>query len=167
LIVDEGLLNWRVPVFGHYGERSAGMFGRLPGFLRAQGYEGGRVTRPITAESLSGSRVLIVINLMKSFSAEEKQVIWDFVKQGGSLLILGDHTGVGGIREPFNDLLEPVNIKFEFDSATFWAQGWRDQMELLPHPVNRNIIDSEDIQIWIGASLAIRPPARPVIVGMY
>ena len=167
LIVAEGLLNCRLPVFGFYGERSGGMFGRLPGFLEAQGYEGLRVARPITAETLEGSKALIVINLMEMFSEDEKAAVWDFVLRGGSLLVLGDHTGVAGIRLPFNDLLEPVNIEFEFDSATFWAQGWRDAMELMPHPVNRDVIDAEDIQIWIGASLAIRPPARPVIVGKY
>jgi len=167
LIVDEGLLNWRLPVFGFYGERSGGMFGRLPGFLKAQGYEGGRINRPLTAGALEGSRALVVINLMEAFSAAEKAAIWEFVRQGGSLLVLGDHTGVAGIRMPFNDLLEPVNIEFEFDSATFWAQGWRDALELMPHPINRDIIDAEDIQIWIGASLAIGPPAGPVIVGKY
>ena len=143
------------------------MFGRLPGFLKAQGYDGGRINRPLTAGALEGSRALVVINLMEPFSAAEKTAIWEFVRQGGSLLVLGDHTGVAGIRMPFNDLLEPVNIEFEFDSATFWAQGWRDALELMPHPINRGVIDAEDIQIWIGASLAIRPPARPVIVGKY
>ena len=166
-IVDEGLLNWRVPVFGFYGERSGGMFGRLPAFLDAQGYDTAKVPRPITPETLSDSDVLVVINLMESFSAEEKHAIWEFVFRGGSLLVLGDHTGVMGIREPFNDLLKPVNVEFEFDSATFWAQGWRDALELMPHPINRDIVDSEDIQIWIGASLAIAPPARPLIVGKY
>jgi len=39
IILDQGYLNWDVPVFGRYGERSGGMFGRLPGFLEAQGYE--------------------------------------------------------------------------------------------------------------------------------
>jgi hypothetical protein len=165
LIVDEGLLNWRVPEFGFYGERSGGMFGRLPGFLKAQGYEAGRVPRPVTPETLRACRLLVVINLMHKFSEEEKTAVWEFVRRGGSLLILGDHTGVMGIREPFNDLLKPVKI--EFDSATFWAQGWRDALELMPHPINRNIVDSEDIQIWIGASLAIAPPAVPVIVGKY
>jgi hypothetical protein len=167
LIVDEGLLNWRLPVFGSYGERSGGMFGRLPGFLDAQGYESGRVSRPITAGSLEGARALVVINLMESFSTGEKAAIWDFVRRGGALLALGDHTGVAGIRKPFNDLLGPVSIEFEFDSATFWAQGWRDQLELMPHPINRGVIDAEDIQIWVGASLVIRPPAMPVIVGKY
>lgn len=167
LLVDEGLLNWRVPEFGFYGERSGGMFGRLPGFLEAQGYETERVPRPVTQETLEDCRLLVVINLMHKFSEEEKAAIWEFVRRGGSLLILGDHTGVMGIREPFNDLLEPVGIEFEFDSATFWAQGWRDALEFMPHPINRNIVDSEDIQIWIGASLAIAPPAVPVIVGKY
>jgi len=93
--------------------------------------------------------------------------IWDYVADGGSLLILGDHTGVKGIRGPFNDLLEPVNIEFEFDSGTFWAQGWRDALEFIPHPIHRDVIVSEDIQIWVGASLAFAPPAEPVIIGKY
>jgi len=167
LIYDEGFLNWEVPVFGRYGERSGGMFGRLPGFIDAQGYEAVKVPKPLTPEALSDARVLILINVMEFFDAAEKQAIWDFVAGGGSLLVLGDHTGVKGIRGPFNDLLEPVAIEFEFDSATFWAQGWRDALELLPHPINRDILVSEDIQIWVGASLGFSPPGRPVIVGKY
>ena len=167
VILDEGLLNWRVPVFGFYGERSGGMFGRLPGFLEAQGYDVKRVPRPVTAEAMSGAKTLVIINLMHSLTAGEIEHIWEFVQAGGSLLIMGDHTGVMGIRKPFNEILEPVNIEFEFDSATFWAQGWRDALELMPHPINRDIVDSEDIQIWIGASLKIGPPAAPVIVGKY
>jgi len=121
----------------------------------------------LDSETLSGSRALVVINLMYFLEPEEKQAVWDYVKAGGSLLILGDHTGVKGIRVPFNDLLKPVKIEFEFDSATFWAQGWRDALELLPHPINRGIIVAEDIQIWVGASLAFSPPTEPVIVGKY
>ncbi|MCK4548341.1 MAG: hypothetical protein KAW17_12970 [Candidatus Eisenbacteria sp.] len=167
VILDEGYLNWDVPVFGRYGERSGGMFGRLPGFLEAQGFEVVKGPEALTAEVLADARVLVMINQMEFFNTREKAVIWDFVARGGSLLALGDHTGVKGIRGPFNDLLKPVNIGFEFDSGTFWAQGWRDALELLPHPINRDVIVSEDIQIWVGASLGFAPPAKPVIIGKY
>jgi hypothetical protein len=143
------------------------MFGRLPGFLNSQGYDAVKVPRPVDTRALSASRALVIINLMEFLDAAEKEAIWDFVARGGSLLLLGDHTGVQGIRAPFNDLLEPVNIEFNFDSATFWVQGWRDALELLPHPINRGILVSEDIQIWIGASLSFGPPAEPVIVGKF
>ncbi len=167
ILLDKGYLDWRVPVFGYYGHRSGGMFGRLPQWLEAQGYEVTKEPGPLNSAILSDASVLVIINLMEFLEPEVKQAIWRFVKHGGSLLVLGDHTGVKGIRLPFNDLLRPFNIEFEFDSATFWSQGWRDALELMPHPINRDVIVAEDIQIWIGASLAIAPPARPVIIGKY
>ncbi len=166
-ILDEGFMNWRVPVFERYGEHSGGMFGRLPGFLNAQGYDVVKVPRPLDARALSGSRVLVVINLIEFLEPAEKQAIWDFVDRGGSLLLLGDHTGVKGIRGPSNDLLEPVDIGLNFDSATYWGQGWRDALELLASPVNRGILVAEEVQIWVGASLFLGPSAEPVIVAKY
>jgi hypothetical protein len=167
VILDEGYLNWDVPVFGRYGERSGGMFGRLPGFLEAQGYEVVKGPEALTAKTLSDARALVIINQMQFFDEEEKEAIWDFVAQGGSLLALGDHTGVKGIRGPFNDLLERVNIEYKFDSGTFYAQGWRDALELIPHPIHRDVVVSEDVQIWVGASLDFSPPGRPVVIGKY
>jgi hypothetical protein len=167
LLLDEGLLNWEIPEFGRYGEHSGGMFGRLPGLLEAQGYEVVKVPRPLDAKALEGARAMVIINLMEFLDAEEKRALWEFVAGGGSLLILGEHTGVKGIRGPFNDVLEPVEIEFEFDSASFWGRGWHDALELFPHPATRGIRAAEDIQIWIGASLGIGPRAKPVIAGRY
>jgi hypothetical protein len=167
VLLDKGYLDWNVAEFGHYGGRSGGMFGRLPPFLEAQGYEVLRLPGPITGESLAGARALVIINLMDRLEPEEKRAIWDWVHSGGSLLVLGDHTGVMGIREPFNDLLQPVGIEFRFDSATYWGQTWRDAMWTLPHPITGGVTVAEDIQIWIGASLALDPPARPVITAKY
>jgi len=166
-ILDEGLIDWRVPVFGHYGEHSGGMFGRLPGFLCAQGYDAVKIPRPLDEKALSGSRALVIINLMEFLEPAEKRLVWDFVDRGGSLLLLGDHTGVEGIRGPSNDLLDPVKIRLNFDSATFWGEGWRDALYLPANPVNRGILVAEDIQIWIGASLSLGPSAEPLIVAKY
>jgi hypothetical protein len=167
LLADKGYLDWRVPQYGRYGGRSGGMFGRLPQFLEAQGYEVARISGLITGESLSGAQALVIINLMDPLEPEEKHAVWQWVSAGGSLLVLGDHTGVMGIREPFNDLLKPVGIEFEFDSATCWGETWRDALDLLPHPVTGGVTVAEDIQIWIGASLTCTPAAKPVIAAKY
>ena len=167
VLLDKGYLDWRVAEFGRYGGRSGGMFGRLPGLLEAQGYEVAKVPGTLTGEALAGAGALVIINLMDRLEPEEKQAVWDWVRAGGSLVVLGDHTGVMGIREPFNDLLGPVKIEFRFDSATYWGQTWRDALMILPHPITRGVAVAEDIQIWIGASLALRPPARPVVAAKY
>jgi hypothetical protein len=167
LLLDKGYLDWSTPDFGRYGGRSGGMFGRLPHLLEAQGYDVERATGLLSAEALAGARALVIINLMDPLEQVEKQAIWDWVSTGGSLVVLGDHTGVMGIREPFNDLLKPVDIEFKFDSATYWGQSWRDALEVMPHPITGDLEVAEDVQIWIGASLGLAPPARPVITAKY
>ena len=163
LFYDKGYLNWNVPVFGQYGGRSGGMFGLIPEYLKAKGYEVSR--SDVTQESLRGVDALVVINLNRPFPEEQKQLIWNFVENGGSLMVLGDHTGTQQIREPSNHLLEPVNIGLEFDSAIALAGEWDHGFEFKPHLITRHIRRDHDTQIRIGASLAISSPARPVIIG--
>ena len=163
---EEGLLDWRVPVFGVYGQRSSGMFGLLPKYLEAKGYNTAKVST-ITEENLSESSVLVLINLREAISDKEKESVWKYVRNGGSLLVLGDHTNVGGLMDSFNDLLEPVPIKFRFDSAKSSRYGWRDSLGFLPHPITHGLEDETDTQLWVGASLDCQPPSSPVITGRY
>lgn len=163
---DAGYLNWQMPVFGSYGDKSGGMFGRLPQFLKASGYQ--VKLCPATRESLRSAKVLVVINLMENFDRQTKEAIWDFVRRGGSLLLLGDHTGLQGIREPSNDLLEPAKIALNFDSAKSFRDGWLWAYGLPRHATTVGTDDAiNEIEIWIGASLSVSPPARPVIIGSY
>jgi len=166
LIHDVGYLDFRMPVFGSYGDKSGGMFGRLPSFLEASGYEVRRA--PASQETLRNAKVLVVINLMEKFDPPTKQAIWDFVRRGGSLLVLGDHTGTTSIRDPFNDLLKPVNIRFNFDAAKAFLDGWLWAYLLPRHAMTMGMDDTiNEIEIWVGASLSMAPPARPLIIGSY
>ena len=162
---DEGHLNWDVPVFDRYGGKRGGMFGMLPQYLSANDY---KVTLDaITQESLVDANTLVLINLNRMLTKGEKQLVWNFVRKGGSLLVLGEHTGAAHIRMPYNDLLSPVKISFNFDSAISVVEKWAHAFELKPHYINSNIKNENDLQIGIGASLRISPPARPVIIGKY
>ncbi len=166
-IFDRNYLVWTMPDFERLGgEQGASYFGRLPGFLRARGYP---VTiGELSPETLAQTDVLVLINLPGKFTPEEKKQVWDFVGNGGGLLVLGDHTGGEAVREPFNDLLAPAGIGFNFDSAKPFVEGWQEALHLFPHPVTRGLeTAAADAQIWIGASLASRPPSWPVIVGTY
>jgi hypothetical protein len=167
MVFDAGYMNWAVPVHGKYGEKSAGMFGMLPGALDASGFDVVVSDDLTLLDGPDAPDCVVMINIQRFFEDEDKERIWAFVSKGGGLLCLGDHTGVAGIRGPFNDLLEPVGIRFEFDSSTFFGKGWNDALEFRVHPTNRVVRTDEDHQIWVGATLGVDAGARPVVLGRY
>jgi hypothetical protein len=123
----------------------------------------------ITQEMLKDVDIFVVVSINQSFSAREKDIIWNFVENGGSLLVLGDHTNVGGIQEPLNDLLTPVHIRFRFDSSlpldsTF---KWLTCYQVFHHPITTTIRSFDELQISVGASLDISSSSFPVVIGRY
>jgi hypothetical protein len=165
LFYGAGHLDWDRPVFGRYGPQSGGDFGLWPDYLAAYGYE--TQIGLLTPENLKGAQAVVLINVPHMFSAEEKDRLLAFVQEGGALIVWGEHTGVGRIREPINDLLATVPIRLKFDSAVPSRQGWAEGLSLLPYPAVYDVQDPVDLVIAVGASLQIAPPARPVIVGRF
>lgn len=126
-------------------------------------------SQEITDNLFDDTAVFVVTNLNISFSAAEHAVIWDFIRNGGSLLVLGDHTDVGGIQTPLNDLLSPVGIRYRFDAAlplddTF---KWLTCTHLFPHPITTPLPGLDTLQYGVGASLDISLSSFPVITGTY
>ncbi len=121
----------------------------------------------ITNTLLNEAAVFVVSNLNVSFSNEEYTSIWEFVGKGGTLLVIGDHTNVGGIQNPLNDLLEPVGIRYRFDAALPLDDifKWLTCTHLLHHPITVSLTSIDELQYGIGASLDISYPAFPIIVG--
>ena len=123
----------------------------------------------ITSDLLTNVDIFVVINLNESFSSSEHEIIWSFVENGGSLLVLGDHTDIGGMMKPLNDLLEPVGISFRFDSALPIDHKfrWVPSYHLMHHPVTYKIDSLDEIEISVGASLDISPGISPFLIGRY
>ena len=163
---DDGFLDWDRPVFGKYGPYETGMFGSLVDYLHALGYETG-ITKNIIDENLSKYDVVTIINPTRQWSRQEETLIWQFVKNGGSLLVLGDHTNIAGSQKSLNQLLKPVNITFNFDSAYPSKPGWIDSLSFQLHPINTGIQKATQSVISVGASLDIAAPAFPIIIGRY
>lgn len=165
LFYDVGHLEWGKPAFGRYGANSGGAFGLVPDYLAAYGYQ----TRiGLLAEgSLHQVDAVVLVNLPEMLTSQEKGQLLAFVEQGGGLIIWGEHTGLGRIREPVNDLLADLPMRLKFDSAVPTRQGWVEGLVLFPHPIVYGVQDPSDLVIAVGASLQIEPPAVPVIVGRF
>lgn len=169
VLYNKGFLNWQVPNFTMFGSRSAGMFGMLPQFLQAMGFSPEK-TDTITEEALQGAKILMMINVDRELPPAELEVIWNFVEGGGSLLLLGDHTFYkhGVERIILNDILQPFAIRYNFDSADWFVGGWLHSYHYAKHAVTLGMRDDmNDAGSVIGASLAVEPPAFPLVVGKY
>ncbi len=246
-----GSLDWDRPVFGQFGAFSSGMFGLLPVYCRAEGYEfdviehfqgtasgetpgsrkgshaasqrtdavstkahthapsistfeaGGvtpighaargssapiraiigsagasaaaaapstkvasRPTDTIEPADLDKTQILILINSPKLWDDGQRRLVLDFVARGGSLLVLGDHTDVFGLMRGFNSLLDPLGIRFRFDSAYKVRETWRGCQAAASDAVAGGW-DDENPGVAVGASLELSGNARPLLVGRY
>ena len=169
VLYTKGFLNWESPSFRMFGSHSAGMFGNLPKFLEAMGFFTKKVDT-ISREALEGNKILMMINQDREIPLDELKAIWNFVENGGSLLLLGDHTFYKHDvkRIILNDILEPYHIRYNFDSADWFVGGWLHSYQYASHPITAGMGDDmNDAGSVIGASLYVEPPAFPLVIGKY
>ena len=165
---EKGFLNWLRPRHGDYGRLSIGMYGMLPDLLESFGATFAR-SADLSDEDLKDADALVLIFPNEPWEEGQLDRIWQFVRDGGSLLVLGEHTHVeedGNAR--FNDALAPTAMRVEFDSAQWAVGGWLDCYETLAHPITAGPGNGRNrFGIVIGASVRARRPARPLILGRW
>jgi hypothetical protein len=167
LVHNRGGLDWDRPVFGQFGVFSGGMFGILPVYCRAEGYDFDIIDKDtIEPSDLKKAQILVLINSQKIWEERERRAVLDFVARGGSLLVLGDHTDVFGLMRGFNSLLGPLGIRFRFDSAYKARDTWRGCQSAAPDAIAWGW-DEENPGVAVGASLELSGSARPLLVGRY
>jgi hypothetical protein len=158
----------RVPQRGSYGPKSTGMFGRLPGTLRALGLSVDEIAGP--NDLRADHEILIFANLQANFTPPQKERIWNWVRRGGGLLVLTDHTGDTGLRLPTNDLLEPFGLQAGFDTAKLLSvDGSYHYEPLLGSPIHaiRGVRWRGALDYGTGASIRAIRPAVPVMQARY
>ncbi len=169
-LFSEGLLDWELPSPEKLGIVRSGMFGLFRRSLeRYASSHGGAVCEvdSLTADALSCAELMVFINPTRCLAPAEQDLIAAFVASGGGLLVLGDHTDIGGSRAPLNGVLAFTSMRFNFDSALSLRDGWRGCLETRRHPITAGVIDELDAEIGTGASLEIARPAFPIITGRY
>ncbi|UCG48301.1 MAG: hypothetical protein JSU94_00710 [Phycisphaerales bacterium] len=153
-----------VPIHGKYGDRSLGMFGRLPGSLRSLGLSVDEIGE--IGQLRDDHEILILINLQENFSTAEKRRILGWVERGGGLLVLTDHTGDKGLRLPVNDLLGPLGLEVNFDTAKLFSIDGGFSYEMLtgsPLTAIRGARWRGAQQYGTGASIRTFRPAVPMV----
>ncbi len=165
---EKGFLNWLKPTHDSYGRLSSGMYGMLPAFVESLGAEC-VISSELSETDLKDTDALVLIFPDEPWSDGQRDRIESFVRQGGSLLVMGEHTTAdpnGGNR--FNEVLAPTAIDVRFDSATFAVGGWLHSYQAINHPTTAGIADDRNLfGVVIGASVETRWPARPLLVGRW
>ncbi|MBN1204017.1 MAG: hypothetical protein JXB05_03725 [Myxococcaceae bacterium] len=165
---DDGFFDFSQPERGRYGLIQAGLYGGLKELLIRSGHTVRTVDSAAVRAGLTDVAVLVFINPKHPLDPETREAVWKFVRAGGGLLVMGDHTDLFGIMAPLNDLLSPVGIRFEFDSAFPLRRHWQNSLEIRPHPITAGLSGSVETQIGTGASLRLSSAtARPLILGRY
>lgn len=160
------ILQWNRPTYDEFGPFAHGMFGLLPEYLERDGYEIAYLRKEIEPEDLTDVDVFVTINASTDWDSAELEAVWSFVRRGGSLLVLGDHTDVEGSQDSQNRLLEPTGIRFRFDGAVGSPLGGWTGSELAFHPLTSGVAHGGQLGISVGASLDLEGSrARPLVLG--
>lgn len=142
-------------------------FGTLLDLLPAHGWSVLRTPLECAPTDLHDLALLIVINLDKHLSEGSQEAVEEYVRAGGRLLVLGDHTDIGGVMSPLNGVLGFTSIRFLFDSAIpidspTWK--WRSCLRAGFHPAFFGRSNA-DFGISVGASLGVGARGRVLVMG--
>ncbi len=135
---------------GNYRYQGVHGFSRLFDHLKANGYPWNHFRKVrITAEGLKGYKILFINLLHKErpdFTADEIAAIHAFVKAGGGLFMIVDHSNVYHHAERANRLLIPMGIEVTYHTAVDYGRssvsgtGWvAITHHNTKHPINDNI----------------------------
>jgi hypothetical protein len=124
-------------------------------------------------DALKDANILVLLNLQKPFPSSELESIKNFVKDGGGLLLFGEHTSMfvpdqdfASGRDYLNDVLGQTGIRINPDTADFIPDHWQYASSSLPHGVTKDL-GFEITTSSVGASLSLRDKARPLIIGRF
>ncbi|NQV32253.1 MAG: hypothetical protein HQ515_06135 [Phycisphaeraceae bacterium] len=126
-------------------------------------YSMDRLDRVIDSNTLTGCDVLVVKVPTSRYSPDEIQVIRSFVKQGGGLLLIGEHTNVFNTGTYLNDITKTFGFRFR-DDCLFDIDTPFDQdvpVSSVPHPMVQHVPS-----MYYAVSCSIDPgmsPGRAVV----
>jgi len=145
IIIDEKHSNWEWTTRKYdtqwFGIKSGYNYYCLGDYL-GYFYQVDKNFKAITSDVLKNCDVLIIKIPTSAFSENEIITIREFVKNGGGVFLIGDHTNVFGSSTYINPIAQQFGLKFKYDSTHDLKTGdlsvYRPPT-LLPHPVVQNL----------------------------
>lgn len=141
LVIDEAHSTWekidRKYDTEWFGEESGYNYYCLAKFLGYY-YELRHNTDKITDALLADCDVLLIKTPTAAFTADELDAIERFVRRGGGLLLIGDHTNVFGTSTYLNAIARRFGLHYNYDATYDLPTGgltFYEHPTLLPHPI--------------------------------
>lgn len=120
------------------------------------------VSERLTYDLLKNYDILI-IKTPSRYATEEADAIEQFVKEGGGLFLIGDHTNYDGTSTNLNQIAKKFGLEFCFDSVnTIKGRLYSYERGLLPHPCVKY---TQSLDFMTGCSLTTSLDTEPVILG--
>jgi hypothetical protein len=129
-------------------------------------YEMGRLTTPIDGSALAACDVLVVKVPTSRYSGEEIDRIERFVRDGGGLLLVGEHTSVFNTGVHLNDIARRFGLRFRYDCLFDIDDAFHELYKPppAPHPIVQHVPAMD-----FAVSCSIDPgtsPGRAAILAM-
>lgn len=144
-----------------------GLFSLFNDYMADIGFETA-YTSDLSRPSSENKDILVLMNPNGSIEPSQKLKLKAFIENGGRLLALGDHTQMFGLENDFFMFLSEMNISFKFDTAIYFRELWKKCLEspffTLDRILKKDYLTTSIVQ---GASLDIKYPAYPLIIGRY
>lgn len=165
LLVDDGHSDWEwveTPMTPDvFGSKTTYNFHGL-GRLLSQYYDLHVTHDDLTPQALAQVDVLVLKTPTRPYAPEEIAAVHAFVRAGGGLYLISDHTNVFGMSTWLNQVVEPLGFRYNSD-AVFALRSRSDQVwraaDALPHPAAAGL---ESYRFLTGCS--IRPGWRAQVV---
>ncbi len=167
-----GFSNWDLPRadLSGAGPYSTGMLGSLPMFARALGLRSDLVD-DIDAEVLATTQILVLVNQNEPMTGGSDVAIEAWVRAGGHLVVVTDHTFLhpseDGHRIHGNDPIAATGIRIENNSADHLTAANFDGTVAFGFAQPLDCVPGNPHMPIIGAGLALRWPATPLVIGRY
>ncbi len=164
-----GRMDWERPQHDRYGQPAAGMFGMLPRLINSLGGTL-QLTEQWSEDELAAADAVLLLHPCTSISPDQRERILGYVRRGGSLLLAAEpYQGFGPVISGHEALLAATAIRVRRDVAASptgpWQPPgmlWAEHPGAAAWPIQRTgAFDS------FGSSLALRWPARPLLVGRW
>jgi len=165
--VGGGMKTFEATKADDFTEHTEADFAALPQLLNENGFRASIIPEKFAAKDLAGMDAVAVINPDKEFTEDQLLALEDFVKSGKAMLVLGDHTNIGGVMGPVNQVLRKTDIRLKFDSAIPMDDPYRWTNSLVVRPFQGYAPDNGQLGISVGASLEAGPRAEPTVMAQY
>ena len=148
-----------------YGSQSTYNYYSLAEYLNYFYHVDRNIDQKLSRKLLANYDVLMLKTPTESFDEQEIENIVHFVRQGGGVWLIGDHTNIFGVNHYLNFIAERFGLRFRYDTTYDLKSGTLSvyrRPKVFPHAIVQNM---PPFLFATSCTLAASPLAENVIIG--